>query len=85
MNKATSSEPISAAAPMVQKMACQLNHSSSAPPIIGASSGAMVITRMTNDIMRENSSLVNMSRIKALITTLAAAAARPCKKRSPIS
>ncbi|MNE90449.1 hypothetical protein D3C80_1879650 [compost metagenome] len=45
----------------------------------------MVITRITNDIMRENSSLVNMSRIRALITTLAAAAASPCRKRRLIS
>ena len=37
-------------------MACQLNQTNTAPPTIGATSGAMVVTSMTNDIMRENSS-----------------------------
>lgn len=40
----------------IQKMACQLNQTNTAPPTIGATSGAMVVTSMTNDIMRENSS-----------------------------
>lgn len=36
-------------------------------------------------MLLENSSLENISRIKALMTTLAAAAANPCRKRIPIS
>jgi hypothetical protein len=49
-------EASSAASARIQKIACQLNHTSTAPPTIGATSGAMVVTSMTNDIMRENSS-----------------------------
>ncbi|MNF11089.1 hypothetical protein D3C87_1578950 [compost metagenome] len=56
MKKKIIADASSAAIARIQKMACQLNHTSTAPPIMGASNGAMVVTSMTNDIMRENSS-----------------------------
>jgi hypothetical protein len=55
-DKEAIAEASSAASARIQKIACQLNHTSTAPPTIGATSGAMVVTSMTNDIMRENSS-----------------------------
>ncbi len=52
-------------------MACQLNRSINAPP----GNGAQVITSATNEIMRENLSLLNISHIRALITARATATA----------
>lgn len=74
-----------AAMEIIQKMACQENQIIAMPPKIGANSGAIVITSKTKDMLRENSSLLNISLIKAVMTTLAAAADNPCKKRTKIN